>query len=369
MTTITETLVELADRHTSLYHFSEPQNAAPLPLSNPLEYCDLHRSLANARGVEYSAVQRAGPANIINKLFPGYRNHKYWNRQLRSRNYKSYPDLAWQNLLPIQANLTIRIECTALDKSLTVQPVPRVLLYPFGWSTWISLRLIGSFEIASLSSFLAYLMNGRAFKFSDGSALNLTELFERVAEGVRSDGFGGNRTMDVESSNTVIVTTVTAKHGGSPALGALNQEDQKMMLGLVRPSGARSGRPFTDHVFQFGASEFEYLVLDDVSRFNWIEHLLIPRDRNHQLLNCYHHNSFLSLLQADHFHGLVGEASKQKAPSQKLYDLAQTALGYLQSPTFKNASLHAYLTRDDIKQEIEEFSTILAGKSPKPPGG
>jgi hypothetical protein len=360
MTIITETLVELADRHTTLYHFVEPSNPAPLPFRNSAEYCDLHRALATAKRTEYSDVHEGGPGIVLCKLSPAYRNHKYWSRHLSSKDYDSYPDFAWQNLLPIQSELTIRVECELSSKlAFAIRPVPRVLLYPFGWSTWISLRLTGEHGLGELASFLQRVLTEKAFRIDLGPLISLSELFNYVAKGVRADAFGKNKTKDVESSEVFIVTTVIAKHGGSPALGALNFEEETQLLRLVRPAGPLSGRAFKEHVFQFPpADEFEYVLFDDVSRFNWMEHLLIPKERNRQLLHCYHKNSFMSLIQADTFLALLEAAGKQKSLSERLYDLTESARNYLESPNFHNASLRAFLGRPDVRKSLKQATKL-----------
>jgi hypothetical protein len=355
MTILTETLIELADRHTTLYHFNEPPNPAPLAFRNSDEYCELHRMVAAPNRTEYSDVHGGTPGAVLGKLSPAYRNHKYWSRHVSSKNYDSYPDLAWQNLLPLQAAVTMRIEfALAAEFPFIVRPVPRVLLYPFGWSTWISLRLTGPHEIPDLTEFLRRILTEKAFTTgADQAPVSLSQLFNQAARGVRADAFGGNKTKDLESSDTFIVTTVMAKHGGSPALGAFGPAEEKEMLRLVCPVGPLPGRPFKEHVFRFPpANDIEYVVFDDLTRFNWMEHLLIPKERNHHLLHCYHNNSFLSLIQADHFLALLGVAGKQKSLSEALSDLTQTARDYLTSPSFSNASLRAFLERPAAKKSL-----------------
>jgi len=361
MTTLTESLVELADRHTTLYHFAEPANTAPLPFRNAAEYCQLHKTLAVQKRTAYSAIRSGEQGVVLDKLATGYKNHKYWSRYLRSKNYGAYPNLAWQSMLPIQATLALRIECTLSSKlPFEIQPFPRVLLYPFGWSTWVSLRLTGPHRISELASFVQRVISDRAFT-AGGATLTLTQLFNQIADGVRVDAFGKDNTMDSESSETFIVTTVMAKYGGSPALGALSFEEETQMLRLVRPAGPLSGRPFKEHVFKFPLErELEYVVFDDHGRFNWMEHLLIPKGRNHEHLHCYHTNSFFSLLQADHFIALLDAAGNQRSLSKGLYEVVQTARNCLESPSFKNASLRAFLARPDVKQSLQSAQNLKA---------
>ena len=361
VTTITETFVELADRHTTLYHFKEPPNPATLAFNDPDKYSDLHRTLATRKTVPYSEFNGGKPGVILDKLSPAYQNHKYWSRYLSSKDYESYPDRAWQNLLPIRASLATKVSFALKSKlPFSVRPLPRVLLYPFGWSACLSLRLTGAFRVSELASFLQRVVAEKAFTILDGGPLlSLSELFNQIARGVRADAFGKTKTGDKESSEAFVVTTVMAKHGVSPAIGALDFEEQTQMLRLVRPASTLSGRPFEEHVFQWPkAKGLKYVLFDDVGRFNWLEHLLFPEGRNRQLLHCYHNNSFLTLLQADHFVALLDAAGKEKLLSEKLFDVTQTAKSYLESPTFRNASLRAFLGRSDVKESITRAAKL-----------
>jgi len=360
MTSLTDTIVELADRHTTLYHFSEPPNPAILPLNDPEKYCELHATLAAEKRVPYSKLNGGKPGTILDELSPAYQNHNYWKWYLGSKDYESYPDRAWQNLLPIRARLSasVSFELNA-DLPFAVRPIPRILLYPFGWSTCVSLRLLGVYRISELSSFLQRVMAEKAFGIGDGPPLSLSQFFVEIARGVRADAFGKNKTRDQESSEPFVVTTVMAKHGGSPAVGPLSFEDQTHMLRLVRPAGPLSGQPFEKHVFQWpNAKGLKYVLFDDAGRFNWLEHRLVPEGRNRQALHCYHNNSFQTLVQADHFLALLNVAGKQKVLTDKLFDVVQTARTYLKTPTFKNASLRAFLSRADVQEALAQAAAI-----------
>jgi hypothetical protein len=148
--------------------------------------------------------------------------------------------------VPIEVTLKLRIE-VVLDTrfNFAVKPIPRVLLYPFGWSTWISLLLVGEHTLAELAEFLPYIFSEKVFKTSNDSVtpatghpvLSLRHLFDRVANGMRTDAFGGKETKDFDSQDTVVVTTVLAKHGGSLSLGALSTAEKIYLQRIVKPEG------------------------------------------------------------------------------------------------------------------------------------
>lgn len=363
MTTLKETVIELGDRHTTLYYFDKPKSA-PLPFADAGEYRQLHKTLAAPKRTEYSDVHPGGKGAILGKLAPAYGTYKYWPRHLSSNDYSSYPDRAWDYLLPIKSTLTTRIEwALGAEFTFLVRPVPTVLLYPFGWSTRINLLITGSHVVADLVALLQRLLTAKVFTLDQGpSPLSLSEFFSHVAEGVRTDAFGGKATKDTESSDPFIVTTVMVKHGGSAAIAALSAEGRNQMLRLVRPDGPLPGHPFKEHVFQFPApNALDYIVFDDLSRFNWMEHLLKPEGRNHNWLECYHNNSFLSMVQADHYRALLEEAGKRKSLPESLYWVARSAARYLESPGYKNASLVAFLKDPTINNTL----AIASGFKPE----
>jgi hypothetical protein len=126
---------------------------------------------------------------------------------------------------------------------------------------------------------------------------------------------------------------------------------------MIRPEGAGSSQLFTDLAFQLPSKdELNYLIIDQLGRFIWLEELLSPGpgDRNHKFLDCYHHNSFRSLVQAWHFLGLLtlsaALGTKQPAP---LKELAKAACTSLEQPHFANASLKGFLKLNEVQKALQ----------------
>lgn len=366
MTTLTETALDLADCHTTFYYLgAKPPLTAPMPLGTVEDYGGLYQTVAAPARVTYSDVTGGNSGSLMVKLSPVYRNSKYWRRYLGSGEYDLYHESAWDSIMPIEVSLSTRVEFIPNVRfNFKVSPVPRVLLYPFGWSAWLSLRLTGDHTLGELSAFLQHIFAAKAFHLGPDpappdqqpSAYTLREVFSHVARGVRVDAFGGNKTKDFDSQEMIAVTTVLGKHGGSLSLGALKPAVQEEILRIVKPEGPAPKEPLLDYVFRRSEDELrEYVVMNDHKRFIWLEHLLVPEGRNYEHLRCYHNNTFHSLIQARNLLELLVMAGKQKTISDPLVGLVQTAIGYLESPNYKNASLREFLKDTAITNAIKKL--------------
>src|ERR1039458_5947191 len=138
--TLTETRIEIADRHTTVYYLSgKDPNIMPLPL-RPRTYAEFCRRL-EGRSVAYATVTGGREGQVINKMCAAYSREKYWRRYL---DQPPNAFLVWDEGLPFVATIKPRIKLvTPSSVEASVSPIPRVLIYPFGWSTWISIRVNG----------------------------------------------------------------------------------------------------------------------------------------------------------------------------------------------------------------------------------
>lgn len=366
MTTLTETAIDLADCHTTLYHLGAQQPAAaPLQLGTEAGYSALYQAVAAPTRVTYGDVSGGKPGTLMGKLSPVYRKNKYWRRYLGSGDYDFFHESAWGSIIPVEVALSMRVEFIP-DARFTfkVSPVPRVLLYPFGWSAWLSLRLTGDHTLGELSGFLQHIFAAKAFRLDPDpappaqqpSAYTLHEVFNHVARGVRADAFGGNKTKDFDSQELIAGTTVFAKHGGSPSLGALKPAEQAEILRIVKPDGPAPKGQLIDYVFRRDPDELrQYVVINDHKRFIWLEHLLVPEGRNYEHLRCYHNNTFHSLIQMRHLFELILMAGKQTVLSDLLKELVQTAITNLETPNYANASVKEFLKDPAVANAIKKL--------------
>ncbi len=372
MATLTETVIDLADCHTTLYYFfplgAKPSQPAPLTLGTAQGYCDLYGTVAAPAPTNYDSLTQGSPPTLLSKLSPAYRNNKYWKRYLLSGQHDIYQEKVWENLIPIEATLLQRVEFID-DGSfyLSISPVPRVLLYPFGWSAWLSLRITKPHSLEDLSKLVRHIFAEKAFRIISNPALpnaepqsyTLQGVFDYIAQGVRADAFGGNKTKDFDSQDITAVTTVLKKHGGSLSLGSLSTIAEEHILRIVNPEGPSSKKQLPDYIFRRDPKEMrEYIVMNDFKRFVWLEHLLQPEGRSYEHLRCYHNNTFHSLVQARQLLGLLTASGKQKTMSSPLSELIENAANALENPNYTNASLKEFLQNPAVINSIESLKKM-----------
>jgi hypothetical protein len=373
MLTLTDTMVELADCHTTLYYLDAPQQG-PLPLGTSASYNQLYATVGAPNRVTYDGV--AGHAGVLlDKLTPFFKKNNYWNRFFASSQVAIYPDLAWDFALPILCSLKLRINFIADAKfKFQVRPMPSVLLYPFGWSARVSLRLVGPHTVDNLAAFNQHIFDNKCFHINPDPApgpkgpatFSLPEVFDHIAEGVRTDAFGGLKTRDFSPNDAVIVTTVFAKNGGTLKSGGLGDAQQKVLLRIVKPDGPPLAGKVQDYVHDVDPPKVKYVVMHNYGRFIWMEDLLNPVDRNYQHLRCYHNNSFNSLVQARHLYQLLTQSAGLKALPAPVSELTDKAVAALATPSlyYENASLRQFL----LDPAVSTARNNMAKFNPKPGG-
>jgi len=370
--TFTEAMVEVADCHTTLYYVgASPPEHPPLPLGNAEDYGELYAKIANSKVGNYTDI--AGhPGVVLNKFTAIYRENHYWNYFFANDDLAGYPDLAWEFLVPILCSVNLRVQFALQGKlNIKVSPVPRVILYPFGWSNWLSLRLKGEFTLEDLANFNASLFADKSLQLI-GQAdqplpFVLRDLFSLMSKGVRTDAFGGTETRDFAPKEPVVVTTIMEKYGSRLALNGLDTKGIQTLLRVVKPEGALPSANLGQFVKPgkylqplAGDDEEKYVVMKDYGRFLYLEDRLQPVERNYQHLRCYHNNTFNSLLHARHLYQLLAQAAKLKSLLGPLYELTSKANDYLVTPTdyYENASLRGFLLDPSVatvKTKIEKL--------------
>jgi hypothetical protein len=360
-----QTIVDLADCHTTLYHMVDPRPAEePLPIGSRESYENLYQRLSRQRKLDYAEASTSRIGTILRRVEPAYSEDKFWHRYLGSDNYESYPSLAWDSFLPIQASLSARVEClTHPDLGCKVSPIPRVLLFPFGWSTWISMLITGDHTLSSLSSFIQSLFRDPVFSVSDSpSSFSLGRLFSHVAEGIRADAFGGPRTADSSTPDILAVVTVLAKRHGALSWRGFSPDEQRVVRLIVRPTGPPRTDPFDSQVCELDREngELNFVVTDAFARFIWSQRLLRSHGRNARHLRCYHNNSFRSFVLAWHQLALLDTvlAQRPRLPPA-LRQLVQSAVFKLSRPPYRSASLLSFLGTPAIDRTLEAAGRLL----------
>ena len=353
-------MVEVADCHTTLYHLgaTPPQNS-PLPLSDAASYASLYSKIAMSAHITDHAFV------MLNKLEPVFRKNNYWHYFFGNGNLAQYPLRAWEFLVPISASVNLWVNFALEAKfNIRVSPRPYVLLYPFGWSNCLSLRLQGDFDLQELADFNTSLFAEKSFAMAvagsgQSTPVSVGDLFDKMSDGVSTDAFGGILANDFAPKEPIIVTTVMASYKGNLKLNGLDENDEQALLRIVKPEGPL---PSERSIHRLQPSEKEkYVVLNNYGRFTWMQDRLVPVDRNYQHLRCNHNNTFNSLVHARHLYQLLTQAVSLDSLPASLGSLAKKANDALGLPSlyYKSASLRGFL--DDpavvaVREKMKKFS-------------
>lgn len=365
MTMFTEVMVEVADCHTTLYHLgSTPPQNPPLPLSDAASYASLYSKIA-ANSLTCSDI--TGQAGVmLNKLEPVFRKNNYWHYFFGNGNLAQYPLRAWEFLVPISASVNLWVNFALEAKfNIRVSPRPYVVLYPFGWSNCLSLRLQGNFDLQELADFNTSLFADKSFVMAvagsgqPATSVSVGDLFDQMSDGVSTDAFGGILANDFAPKEPIIVTTVMASYSGNLKLNGLSGNEEQALLRIVKPEGPPpSERLF--HRLQPGDKE-KYVILNNYGRFTWMQDRLVPVDRNYQHLRCNHNNTFNSLVHARHLYQLLTQTVSLDSLPASLGSLAKKANEALGLPSlyYKSASLRGFLNDPAvvaIREKMKKFS-------------
>lgn len=373
MATLTDAMVEVADCHTSLYHLgATPPAKAPFPMSDGSSYAKLYAKLAAQDAVPYADI--SGQSGVIlKKLSPIYRKNDYWEYFFANGDVAQYPGFAWEYLVPVWCSINLHVDSALPAKfSFTVRPKPYVVLYPFGWSNCLSLRLQGSFALEDLADFNASLFTNKLFKIAASAAgqpakaVSVRDLFTKMSEGVRADAFGGILAKDFAPKDPVIVTTIMAYRSGNLTLAGLSPSEEQAMLRIVTPTGppptgALSGGLV--HSLQ-PSDKAKYVVMNDYGRFTWMEDRLVPEGRNHKHLRCNHNNTFNSLVHARHLYQLLTQVVNLSSLPASLEPLANKANDTLGLPAvyYKSASLKGFLLDPAVAAARQKMTDKFSAK-------
>jgi hypothetical protein len=348
MLTLTKTLLDIADCNITQHYLGDAAADDPLAFSRAESYNALYARIA-VRRTPYEDI-RGVAGEALDQLRGTWSTNAFWTRYFGEGDKEFFPPLAWDQVVPIAGTLKERVEIVLPDGfDLQISPVPSVLLYPFGWSTWISFRIAGDHTLGQLAALIEHLTEGAAFRPSGEPAkpLTLMQYLNRVGRGVRNDAFGGKNVAVFNPQNTLAVTTVVGKHRGSLSLGALTQDQEAALKQIVRSAGATPAKDLAVALPR-GASELvDFVLHDGLSWFLWAEHLLKPSERFASQLGCYHNNTFRSLQHVWLLQTLLERALRIKTWSAALSDLAARVTTLLGDPSYKNVSMLDFLGREE----------------------
>ncbi len=357
-----QSVIYIADRHTTLYYLVDSAPSGPLPFGSAEAYRDLQARLAAERSVPYSDVS-GRPGQLVRRLESAYDRDDFWGWYLSSDDYDAYPDYAWDFSIPVQATLNVRVECRpATQFPCKVSPVPRVLLLPSGWSVWIDLLVTGDH---SLGAFPSSIRPAPPSQDKSAKLLTLTDALRELGRGIRIDVFGGAATRDSSTPEQLVVTTVLHQQDELMSLEGLQSSQKTALSKIVHPGRGLS--PSIDQIPTMISEldgKINFVVSDSFGRFIWMSKLHRSEGRNHQHLRCYHNNAFRSFILAWHQLGILQYLIRPEIVlTPKLRKLAETAVSRLRNPGYKSASLCYFLDEGDVKRALETIDKRLAAAS------
>ena len=366
-TVFTQTKIEIADFHTTLFHFSgHPQTASVLPINTSSAYCDLYGKVfaAGKTGIDYQTAAQGRAGSIFDKLYSYYKKDKkknFWGTYVPYDYRVACVMHAWDNFIPFSVSLLPKVKYLPVDKSgFKVSLLPRVLLFPFGWSTWLSFLIRGDLSLNGLSSLIKRVFEEDVFSLPDiNTPLNLQDLCDYIAKGTRADAFADLETGDKIGSEFMDIVTVLGKRAGSLSCKAWFDEDKLALQRIVRPRHSPSHAGFKVNKIIEDNND-NYIAWDRFGCFIWLYHLLGGGSGAYEKLECYHRNTFNAFLLAWHQILLLQEGmdklDAQKMP--ELNKLLRQAKDILSRRPYGNAGLRL-LVQDKY------VNTILADASKK----
>jgi hypothetical protein len=270
-----KTRIEIADFHTTLSYFANtPPIANVLPLSSQSTYNDLYQRVCNEfKGLEYQNAAGSQASNVFLRLKPFFSAEKFWRRYFQTGQQDTYPKLAWEFQVPLKVLLSPRVEYIPDPQfPCKVSPILTVLLFPFGWSTWLSLLINSSHDLISLSSFVRRVFTARTFRLSGSQIdISLQQLFDLVADGTMSDAFAGPETNERSAQDFFVTTTVLAKQVGSLSSSGLSSEEQRALKQIVRPNSLPNSKKLQEQIkdlkIEIGDPLLNFMCTDEFGRF------------------------------------------------------------------------------------------------------
>ncbi len=348
MITLTKSVFDVADCNITPHYLASGAKDDPLPFSSAAAYNGFYQRIAREKPDYEDVGGHAGA--VLESLRGAYSPNEFWRWFLESLDEETYPQSAWQSMVPVAAVLTSWVDVVLpAGMDLQVRPEPLVLLHPFGWATWINFLIVGDHSLDDLAALTTHLLEEPAYQL-DGkkdTTLTLDQLLDRVGKGVRQDAYGGG--VAFRSPKILSVTTVLGKHGGSPSLGALTDEQSSALKRIVRSEGVAPASSLGVPLKKGEDELLDFVLHDGMSWFLWAEHRLRPFGRNAKKLRCYHNNTVRSLVHAWLLHQFLAQAVKIKPWSDTLNDLVERALNALAAPTYKNFSMMSFLERKDFQ--------------------
>jgi len=365
-----KTRIEIGDFHINIDNFlQEPYIIPPLNVFTPDSYSTFCESLmeAGTTGLDYQKVSNGRQGKIVKKFYMYYKSDSFWRKCAPGFSNNNYAWKAWSSFIPVKTTISTRIVYAPENREqYKVSVAPKVFLFPFGWSTWLSFFVAGPHDLQDLSVLVKSIFNDPVFIASHSQTpLGLNSIWTDIASKIHDDIFGGEERYIRNPDETFVITTVMGKGAGSLSCRALDPDtDQPALHGIIDPWSSAVSKISQENIYvRKNESVFDFLVRDKRGFFNWQYHLMDGQKINNNKLDCYHRNTFISLMLAK----LQVELLKTKIENREKFipefdTILENALVTLKDKPYKNASLLFFLGTDDIKTLLEKASVLLYTK-------
>lgn len=316
----------------------------PFPdLSDPDQYRGLYGDLL-WRAMPYANAVTGAPGEVLHKMYAFPRDYPIWTQYLDDAYYQDYADSAWDRLLPVRASIRPRVAFTqpaALSaRGVTVRLKPSILVHPLGWLVWLSFLVSGDHNMDDVRAVVSDAVTGASYRLvntpSAGQSrpqlageLTLRRLDEQLAAGLRSDIAGS--TVPARSGDVLHVTTVT-RASGYVSSGALTAAQRDLLFDVAWPD--RRGRAMPgDPITVRSGQPHNFIVQSPFGRLLWIGPLVNPNEvSNARDLDCYHKNTWNSLVLAWIHSGVFDVAARPECGARALELARGNTLWYRASP-------------------------------------
>jgi hypothetical protein len=361
------TALEIADCHTVIGHIDSSSLRTRLPLNDAAAYHAFLQSTADAHVLKYAAV--AGKEGAILKNFrPAWAEDTFW-RRLVSGGVDNCLKNAWNYGIPVEARLLPRLDILRTESmaGLTFNLQPRVLLFPFGWTTWLSTIIEGEHDLMLLAKIVRHLFGRRPAWAMSGSSepFRLQGVLDYVSRAIKGDAFWGDATDESATPDTLVLATVLAKKSGFLSSQGLHSQERQALREIVKPAGPPLQDAYKTQLRPLKGRDpnLNFIFVGPFGRFIYAKDLL---DHEPGDLVCYHQNSLLSFILAWHQASLLRAVHRRSdPPGDALASLAKSIRQRLGSRDYRSQSLNTFLEDEFVTATLKE----LAGPEEAKPAG